>query len=121
MNLKLNLSIGLLKVPSPLLRTKLNVDHAGLSLLLVVSKDSTSEKLVNYYLSLNKLWLTALMAEIWVAAVDSWTGHSPMLKITVSHLNPITLTLPLMEHVKHFNLNCLSQDLLMFLNPNLVK
>lgn len=31
-------SIGLLKVPLPQLKTKDNVDHAGLSLLLVPSK-----------------------------------------------------------------------------------
>ena len=104
MNLKLTLSIGLKMELLPLLRTKDNADHAGLSPQLVPSKVSTSNKPVNYYLSPNKLWLTVHTMEIWVATVVSWTMLSPMLKKTVSLSNPNTLTLPEMVNVEDTNL-----------------
>merc|ERR1712195_413018 len=104
MNLKLTKLIGFNLVPLPPLKTKDNADHAGLSLPLVPSKVSTSSKLVNYHLSPNKLWLTALTTEIWVATVDSWITPLNMLKKMVSPSNLNTLTLPEMGNVEIINL-----------------
>jgi len=53
-------SIGLLKELLLPLRTKVNVDHAGLSLLLEHLKENTSEPMEHLKATLNNNWLTAL-------------------------------------------------------------
>lgn len=77
-NLKLTLLIGLLKEPLLQLKTKVNVDHVGLSLLLDLSKVLTLSKPENSNLIQNNIWLTALKTVIMVVMVVWWITLSNM-------------------------------------------
>ena len=92
------LSTGELKEPSLQLKTKDNVDHAGLSPPLVLLKEQNSLPLENLLHTLNNNSLIAHHpSEMKVAMEDLWTRLSNTLSKTHSKPNQTIHTLLLME------------------------
>ena len=96
--ISLTLSTGELKEPSLQLKTKDNVDHAGLSPPLVLLKELNSLPLVNllHYLNNNSL-IAHHLSETKVAMEVLWTVLSNTLSKTHSNLKLTTDTLLLTE------------------------
>jgi hypothetical protein len=101
--ISLTVSTGELKEPSLQLKTKDNVDHAGLSPPLVLLKELNSLPLVNllHYLNNNSL-IAQHPSETKAAMEVLWTKLSNTLKQTHLNLNPTMHTLLLTEPANTF-------------------
>ena len=92
-------STGSLLVPSPELRTKVAVDHAGLSLPLVDSKELITTPLETLRASLNNNLLIALTVETRAAMVALWKSPSNISRPPMLFLKKTTPIL-LEQHKK---------------------